>query len=376
MVHWGRVDEWRGFLGRPGLQGDIAKFQAACAGKSILVTGAAGSIGSLLARAALQAEARRVVLLDKSVRSLHRLREELVAFGSRADCISISGDVCDAHLLKNLFCDCRPEIVFHAAALKFVPPLEGDPLSAIRTNTLGTYRIAESAVEHGVERVIFISTDKAVCPANMLGASKRLGEIVTLALSTSAVPMNCVRFGNVLGSRGSVVPLFEEQIRRKGPLTVTHPDVTRYFLTGDEAVLLVLAAASLEEGGQVLVPRLGNPIKITELAGFMIRRSGLVPGKNVDIVFTRLRPGDKIAELLVAPSESREPAIAGLLDRVDTRALGRKELRRWIDGLSECVESDNVQGLLGRVCEMLPEYRPSPELVEFVKRGSPQACST
>lgn len=376
MVHWSSVDEWRDFIGRPGLQGDVAKFQAVCAGKSILVTGAAGSIGSLLARAVLQAGARRVVLLDKAVRSLHRLREELVTFGSSADCISISGDVCDVDLLNNLFCDCQPEIVFHAAALKFVPPLEGDPLSAIRTNTIGTFKLAEAALRYGVERLIFISTDKAVCPVNMLGASKRLGEIVTLALSTSAVPMNCVRFGNVLGSRGSVVPLFEEQIRHKGPVTVTHPDVTRYFLTGDEAVLLVLAAASLEEGGQVLVPQLGEPLKITELAGFLIRKSGLIAEKNVDIVFTRLRPGDKMAELLVAPSERRDPAIAGLLDCVDTRALPREELRRWVAGLSECVESNNVQGLLTLVREMLPDYRPSPELVEYVKRDSAQASST
>jgi len=373
MVHWDDGGEWDGFLKRPFLRGDVAKLASTCAGKTILVTGAGGSIGSLLARAIVQADARLAILLDKSARDLRRICEELSALPDRAECISVPGDVCDAHLLNDLFDSYRPEIVFHAAALKYVPLLEKDPLAAIRTNTLGTCAVAEAAVGHGAARMVFISTDKAVSPINMLGASKRLGELVTLALNSATTRMNCVRFGNVLGSQGSVALLFEQQIRRKGPVTVTHPEVNRYFLTGEEAVMLALAAASFKEGGSVLVPRLGEPIRIVELARYMIRKAGLVPGNDIDIVFTQLRPGDKMAESLIAPFESREPAIDGLLDRVATREITREELDPWIAGLNECLDSNDAKAAVARVCEMLPEYRSSPALREFLKIGRAQA---
>lgn len=367
MVYSTSDEQWSDFLGRPALRGEVAKIESTCSGKSILLTGAGGSIGSLLARAIVQAGAQRVILLDKSAQSLQRVREDLYALQGRAECVTISGDICDDNLLNGLFGKYRPELVFHAAALKYVPLLERDPLAAIRTNTLGTFAITEASARYGAAKTIFISTDKAVCPANMLGASKRLGELIFLALNTSSTRMSCVRFGNVLGSQGSVVPLFEEQIQRRAAVTVTHREVTRYFLSGDEAVLLVMAAASLEEGGQVLVPQLGHPIKIAELASYLIRRAGLIPGQDVDIVFTKLRPGDKMAEKLVAPFESKETAIPGLLDRVGTRAVSELNLRRWIAVLQECVESNNVHGLVTNVCEMIPEYQPSPELCELLK---------
>ncbi|MEJ2008304.1 MAG: SDR family NAD(P)-dependent oxidoreductase [Acidobacteriota bacterium] len=369
MVHWDDGDEWRGFIQRPFLQGDVTKLGATCAGKTILVTGAGGSIGSLLAKTIVQGGAGLAILLDTSAGDLRRLCEELSTLPGRTEYVSIPGDICHADLLNNLFERYCPEIVFHAAALKYVPLLEKDPLAAVRTNTLGTYAVAEAAVRHRTARMVFISTDKAVSPVSMLGASKRLAELVILALNTSATRVNCIRFGNVLGSQGSVVPLFEEQIRRKGPLTVTHPEVNRYFLTGEEAVLLALAAASFEEGGSLLVPRLGEPIRIVELAQYLIRRAGLIPDKDIEIVFTELRPGDKMAEELIAPFESREPAVDGLLDRVATPGITREKLAAWIAGLNECVESNDAEAAVARVCKMLPEYRPSPALREFLKLG-------
>ncbi|MCL5671849.1 MAG: polysaccharide biosynthesis protein [Acidobacteria bacterium] len=325
--------------------------------------------------AVVQAGAQLAILLDKSLPDLRQLRTELSALPACTDCISVPGDICDPCLLNDLFGRYRPEIVFHAAALKHVPLLESDPLAAIRTNTLGTYRIAEAAVRHGVARMVFISTDKAVFPVSILGASKRLAELVMLAFNTSKTRMNCVRFGNVLGSQGSVVPLFKEQICRKGPVTVTHPDVNRYFLTGEEAVLLVLAAASFDEGGWILVPRLGDPIKIVELARYLICKAGFVPGKDIDIVFTQLRPGDKMAEELISPFETREPDIAGLLDRVATPRVPREKLGLWVAELHECLESNDAEALIGHVCRMVPEYRPSPEILTFLKLGRTQANS-
>jgi FlaA1/EpsC-like NDP-sugar epimerase len=369
MSQWANRDDWEDFLGRPVLQRDASEFASVCKGKTILLTGAGGSIGSSLAKAVVQAGPRLVILLDISSRDLQRLHAELSALQDHTECLSVPGDVCDPQLLNDLFGRYHPEIVFHAAALKHVPLLERHPLAAIRTNTLGTYRVAEAAVRHQAARLVFISTDKVVSPVSILGASKRLGEMVILALDTPKTRMNCVRFGNVLGSRGSVGPIFEEQIRRKGPLTVTHPDVSRYFLTGPEAVLLTLAAASFEDGGRVLVPRLGDPIKVVELAKYLICEAGLIPGKDIEITFTELRPGGKMAEALIAPFETSEPAIAGLLDRVATPNVSRAELGSCMTDLDACLESNDAEALVIRVCQMIREYRPSMELLKFLKIG-------
>jgi FlaA1/EpsC-like NDP-sugar epimerase len=373
MIHWPSGDGWGGLLHRPFLQGDATTFASALAGKAILITGAAGSIGSSLARAIVPAGPRLVVLQDNSATILRDLHQELSTVPNHADCISIPGDVCDVRLLNDLFGCHRPEIVFHAAALKDVPFLEKNPLAAIRTNTLGTYTVADSAVRHGAARMIYICTDKAVSPASMLGASKRLGELIVLALNTPATRINSVRFGNVLGSRGSVVPLFEEQIGRKGPVTVTHPDVSRYFLTGEEAVLLALAASSFDEGGRVLVPLLGEPVKIGDLARWLIRRAGLVPDKDIAIVFTRLRPGDKLTESLTAPFETRTQGIPGLLDCVVPKKIPLEQVRSWIAGLSGCLAAEDAGALVDRVCEIISDYQPSPELLELARSGRAQA---
>lgn len=375
MEHWASNDQWGDLLGRPILQGDAAKFASVCTGKTVLVTGAGGSIGSLLARAIVKAGARLALLLDKSADDLQRLCNGLAELPVGCRCLSIPGDICDPELLDRLFHSHRPEIIFHAAALKYVPLLERDPLAAIRTNTLGTYSVAQAAMRYEADRMVFISTDKAVSPANIMGASKRLGELMVLASNTATTRMNCVRFGNVLGSQGGVVPLFEDQIRRKETVTVTHPEVTRYFLTGNEAVLLVMAAASLDAGGQILVPRLGEPIKIMDLARFLIRKAGAVPGRDVDIVLTQLRPGDKMAEKLVAPVEIREPAIVGLLDRVVPPRVSLEVMQEWISGLRKCLKSNDAEATVATVRRILPDYQPGPELLEFVRSSKAQTFS-
>ncbi len=288
-------------------------------GKCILVTGAAGSIGSEIVRQALQYQPKSIILCDQAETPLHELQIELEDDLLTRNVKVFMANVQNSNRIRTLFELYRPEIVFHAAAYKHVPMMEDNPAEAILTNVLGTKNLADISIEFGVERFVMISTDKAVKPTNVMGASKRLAEMYIQSLNNlSATPgyenrqdfktrFITTRFGNVLGSNGSVIPRFRTQIEKRGPVTVTHPEITRYFMTISEAVQLVMEAASMGKGGEIFLFDMGKPVKIVDLAFNMIRLAGLEPLKDINIVFTGLRPGEKLYEELLLKDEETIP---------------------------------------------------------------------
>jgi FlaA1/EpsC-like NDP-sugar epimerase len=294
-------------LGRESVE--VPEFQQLAApvyrGKRVLVTGAGGTIGSELVRQLVRLEPSRIAILDKDENSIYELDQELRMRNSRIFTEPQIADIRQPGRLRAIFSDFRPQVVFHAAAHKHVPLMELHPCEAVLNNVCGTKNVLEVTQEYGVERFVFISSDKAVNPVNVMGATKRIGEmLVQASVNQHRTRMACVRFGNVLGSRGSVLPLFQKQIAEGGPVTVTHPDVVRYFMTIAEAVHLILCAGTLARNGGVFVLDMGCPRNILELAHEMILLSGLQPGKDIGTTFTGLRPGEKIFEELFSPAES------------------------------------------------------------------------
>jgi FlaA1/EpsC-like NDP-sugar epimerase len=295
-------------LRREPLQIDDMEVAEIIEGACVLVTGAGGSIGSELCRQVVRYKPSRLIMLGHGENSLFNISNELKRVCSNVTLDVVVADVRDRARLETVFRRYRPSFVIHAAAHKHVPMMEDNIEDAVTTNVMGTQNVVSVAEAYGVERLVYISTDKAVDPANVMGATKRFGEsIVKQAGSRTGRPYLSVRFGNVLGSRGSVVPFFQRQIMRGGPVTVTHPDVTRYFMTIPEAVQLVLQAAALGTNGQVFVLNMGNPIKIVDLAQDLIKLSGLKVNEDVEIVFTGLRPGEKLHERLFSDDEHPVP---------------------------------------------------------------------
>ncbi len=304
-------------LGRPPVRIDRAACHALLAGKVVLVTGAAGSIGSELCRQIAGFRPQCLLMLDNNESGLHDLSVELAARPGTPDTRYLIADVTNRHKLALLFAEHRPRVVFHAAAYKHVPLMEAHPDEAVRVNVLGTRNVLELACEHGAERFVFISTDKAVNPSCVMGATKRLGELLVSAMaSESGTLCTGVRFGNVLGSRGSVVPIFEQQIAMGGPVTVTDPEMTRFFMSIPEAVSLVIQAATVTEGGDLFILNMGEQVRIVELAERLIRLRGLRPGVDIPIKYTGIRPGEKLREELTGPGDevhrTAHPAILRL----------------------------------------------------------------
>ena len=281
----------------------------AYAGKRILVTGAGGSIGSELVRQLLPLDPESIAILDKDENSIYELEQELIfkSPGARIDPQII--DVRHRNRLLPFFAEFKPQVVFHAAAHKHVPLMEKHPCEAVLNNVYGTKILLDACRDHGVQRFVFISTDKAVNPSSVMGATKRVGEMLVQAYANGggALPSSCVRFGNVIGSRGSVIPLFKKQIAAGGPVTVTHPAVVRFFMTIPEAVRLVLCAGTLGQHGEVFILDMGNPRNIMDLAREMVLLSGYEPGKDIEISITGLRPGEKLVEELFGPDDNVSP---------------------------------------------------------------------
>jgi FlaA1/EpsC-like NDP-sugar epimerase len=280
---------------------------------TVLITGAAGSIGSELARQIIGFKPKKIIILDQAETPLHYLSTELEKLDSDTIVKTIIGDVRNFATLKEVFINYKPEVVYHAAAYKHVPMMEENPSQAIFANVFGTMNTAKLALEFGVKNFVFISTDKAVNPSNVMGASKRIAEIYIQGLSLHAKKQNknikfiTTRFGNVLGSNGSVVPLFTKQIQNGGPITITHPDVIRYFMTIPEACQLVLEAGAMGNGGEIFIFDMGAPVKIIDLAKKMIRLAGLVPDKDIEIQTIGLRPGEKLYEELLNDNSKTVP---------------------------------------------------------------------
>lgn len=292
-------------LGRDPVDLDDGNLHDFLGNKTVLVTGAGGSIGGELVRQITRFNPKTVLLVERAEHLLFQIERELQADFADVRFVPLMADVCDEHRMKEIFASYKPDVVFHAAAHKHVPLMEANPAEAIKNNVFGTKLLGEIAGESGVAHFVLVSTDKAVNPTSVMGASKRLAEIVIQELNrTFRTNFVAVRFGNVLGSVGSVVPIFREQIRKGEPITVTHPDMTRYFMTIPEASQLVLQAGALGTGGEIFILDMGEPVKILDLAEDMIRLSGLQPYEDIDIVFSGIRPGEKLYEELEISGEN------------------------------------------------------------------------
>ena len=355
-------------LGRDPVLPNSLLLARAISGKTVLVTGAGGSIGSELCRQIVRLAPKQLILVESSEHALYTIGRELNGLlaeqGSRIPVISELATVADSGMIGRIMRRYRPDTVFHAAAYKHVPLVEMNPLVGLSNNVIGTLNAAVAAEEYGVARFILISTDKAVRPTNIMGASKRICELVLQALAArgSRTTFSMVRFGNVLGSSGSVVPLFQEQIRTGGPVTVTHREVTRFFMTIPEASQLVIQAGAMAEGGEVYVLDMGNPVKIIELARLMIHLSGLTvrdadnPHGDIEIVEVGLRPGEKLYEELLI-GENPLPTIHSRIMRARESFIEWRDLEPRLERLQALIAKGDVPGALTLVRELVPEYR-------------------
>jgi FlaA1/EpsC-like NDP-sugar epimerase len=350
-------------LGRTPVRLDPDPIRAKIENKIVLITGAGGSIGSELARQVAHFKPSQLLLFDRSENDLFRLGTEFSRNFPMLNYVLCIGDISDVRTLRDVFALYRPSSVFHAAAYKHVPMMEVNPWQAVTNNIFGTYNVALVAREHQADDFILISTDKAVNPTNIMGVSKRVAELIILALQQQHTRFTAVRFGNVLGSNGSVLPLFQQQIATRGPLTVTHPDVTRYFMTIPEAVQLVLQASAMGRGGEIFVLDMGRSVRILDLANNVIRISGLVPERDVQIVFTGLRPGEKLFEELSLAAEGLKTTAHEKIRVLDGGRTDMAEVVRWLDDLSRLVDSRNINGLITALVGIVPQYRPSAEVL-------------
>lgn len=346
-------------LGRSPVTIDSGAVQGFLKGKVVLVTGAAGSIGSELCRQIARFQPSNLLLLDQDETAVFALERQLKPHFPNLEFNGLIADVRDRHKVFDVIKRQRPQVLFHAAAYKHVGLMERFPEEAVKNNVLGTKVVAEASLAYGVEKFVLISTDKAVNPSSVMGASKRLCEILILALNNRGQTcFSAVRFGNVLGSRGSVVPIFEEQIKNRGPVTVTHPQMQRYFMITSEAVLLVLQAAAMGQGGEVFVLDMGKPVKILDLAKELIRLHGYEPDKDIPIVFTQPSPGEKLNETLLTPEEGAQATQHARIFQARLNAQ-IPEAHLW-DAI-EKFECDQVpsEGVRAWLQSLVPEYQPT-----------------
>lgn len=343
-------------LGRDPIEVNVDEIIGYVKGKTVLVTGGGGSIGSELCRQVAAHQPKRLLLLDIYENGAYEVEQELRMKYPELDLIVLIASIRNTKRIDNIFETYKPDIVYHAAAHKHVPLMEQSPNEAIKNNVFGTYKVATAADRNGCKRFVMISTDKAVNPTNIMGASKRICEMVIQTLNRrSKTEFVAVRFGNVLGSNGSVVPLFKKQIERGGPVTVTHPDIIRYFMTIPEAVSLVLQAGAYAKGGEIFVLDMGEPMKIAELAKNMIRLSGYRVGEDIEIVYTGLRPGEKMFEELHMGEEDLEDTANRMIHIVKPIDYDYEVFEEQLSRLKDAAvaESDDIREM---VREIVPTY--------------------
>ncbi|MBU6263116.1 MAG: polysaccharide biosynthesis protein [Bacteroidetes bacterium] len=348
------------------------QIRAQIKGKRVLVTGAAGSIGSEIVRQLMHYSPELIVLCDQAETPLHTLELELQETGKSVNCISYLASITNEARMRQLFTSFKPHYVYHAAAYKHVPMMELCPTEAVRNNVLGTQLIANLANEYGVERFVMVSTDKAVNPTNVMGASKRLAEIYVQGLSKHHTNTKYIttRFGNVLGSNGSVINRFKQQIEKGGPITVTHPNITRYFMTIPEACQLVLEAGSMGNGGEIFVFDMGQPVAIADLAKKMIRLYGLIPNIDIDIVYSGLRPGEKLYEELLNDGENTGNTYHDKIMIAKVREVEFVEVSKHFTELCSLVSSEESDMyLVAKMKEMVPEFVSNNSVFEKLDMG-------
>ncbi len=326
------------------------------AGQTVLVTGGGGSIGSELCRQLCKVAPARVIIFDMYENDAYMLKNELEKLYDDVEIFVEIGSVCDERRLEDIFLAYKPDLVFHAAAHKHVPLMERCPREAIQNNVFGTLNTVQASDRHQVKRFIFISTDKAVNPTSVMGATKRMGEmIISHYAKTSKTVFTAVRFGNVLGSNGSVIPLFQRQITGGGPVTVTHPDIERYFMTIPEAARLVIQAGGMAEGGEIFILDMGEPVKIVDLAKSLIHLSGLVPDVDIPIEFVGLRKGEKMFEELLMDEEDTLPTKHPSITVSACQRINHDEITEKLASLESSLEQSDAQAI--KVLESaIPSY--------------------
>lgn len=346
-------------LGRDPIVTDIDNIKAFVKGKRILVTGGCGSIGSEIVRQLVTFKASSIIVYDNAESPLFYLEQEISKLSKDIHIRYIIGDVRDKHRLEEVFESFRPNVVYHAAAYKHVPMMEGNPIEAIKTNVLGTMNVADASYYHGVETFVMVSTDKAVNPTNIMGATKRVAEIYTQFLNEkSETSFITTRFGNVLGSHGSVVPTFIDQIEKGGPVSVTHKEVIRYFMTIPEACQLVLQASALGEGGEIFLFDMGSPVKIIDLAKKLIKLSG---SSDVKIEITGLRPGEKLYEELLCDGENSIITDDPNIMKLKHTQIDFKKVIPDIERLSKLRKNDFYK-IISLVKNVVPEFKKESDL--------------
>jgi FlaA1/EpsC-like NDP-sugar epimerase len=358
-------------LEREPIQLDIPLIMQQITGKSILITGAAGSIGSEIARQIVPFHPGKLILLDQNESALYDIELEIEDKFKLKNVEPVIGDIRNTERMRNVFNTFKPEIVFHAAAYKHVPLMENNPSESILTNVYGTKLIADLSVEFGVKKFVMISTDKAVNPTNIMGATKRIAEIYTQSLNfNSNTKFITTRFGNVLGSNGSVIPRFKKQIEEGGPITVTHPEITRYFMTIPEACQLVLEAGTIGNGGEVFIFDMGKSVKIVDLAKKMIKLSGLALGKDIQLVFIGLRPGEKLYEELLNDHENTIPTHNPKIMVAKVKEYDLQTISKDIIELNSLFYTQNNESIVRKMKDILPEFISNNSVYEQLDKDA------
>jgi FlaA1/EpsC-like NDP-sugar epimerase len=347
-------------LGRQPISLDTPELQRFLAAKNVIVTGAGGSIGSEICRQSMKFCPRRLILLDQAENNLFEIDRELRHRWVGAEIVPVIADVCDARRIAQLFDHHQPHVIFHCAAHKHVPMMESNPGEAIKNNVFGSRTVADAARDCGAAAFVMVSTDKAVNPSSVMGASKRCAELYVQSLNTEDCPTRfvAVRFGNVIGSSGSVVPIFRKQIDAGGPVTVTHPDMKRYFMTIAEASQLVMQAGAIGQGGEIFILDMGEPIKILSLAKEMIRRRGLKPGKDIAIEFTGIRPGEKLYEELACENEQTRPTSHPKIRVWQLARATPQQIDQMLKSLTQVTNASHNE-IVQTLMRSVPEYQSS-----------------
>ena len=356
-------------LGRDEISISMDKIKERFAGKVVLVTGAAGSIGSELCRQLARVGVKKLVLFDNAETPMHNLRLELEDKFSDLNFVPVIGDVRQTARLNYVFRTWHPQVVFHAAAYKHVPLMEDNPCEAVLVNVIGSRHVADKCIEFGVEMMVMISTDKAVNPTNIMGCTKRLAEIYVQSINNEKTKFVTTRFGNVLGSNGSVIPRFRAQIEAGGPVTVTHPEITRYFMTIPEACRLVMEAATMSSGKEIYVFDMGKPVKIDNLARRMIELAGFEPDKEIKIVYSGLRPGEKLYEEVLSDKENTDPTSHDRIRVARVRKYSHENACQFTDELEILSRQVQIPEMVKLMKEIVPEFKSKNSKFEIYDKA-------